>query len=202
MIIMLYSLTGTLVYKDLKIAAVSCGGVAFKCFISLATAAQLPKVGEEVTLFTHLAVKEDALDLYGFATEREMATFQMVTSVSGVGPKVGLAILSDLSPDAFALAVVSGDHKAITKAQGVGPKLAQRIVLELKDKMGAVETDLPEGEHTVSTGGSDTADAIAALVSLGYGRSEAAAAIGKLDPALPLEEKIKKGLALVARLGQ
>ena len=198
---MLYSLTGKLIYKDLKTAAVSCGGVAFKCFISLATAGQLPKVGEEVTLYTYLAVKEDALDLYGFATEREMATYQLVTGVSGVGPKVALAILSDLSPDAFALAVASGDYKAITKAQGVGPKLAQRIVLELKDKVGASQEDL-SADQVPYTGGSDTADAIAALTSLGYSRSEAAAAVGKLDPTLPLEEKIKKGLALVARLGR
>ena len=200
---MFYSLTGTLVYKDTKRAAVSCGGVAYKCFISFATASALPKLGEEVMLFTHLAVREDALDLYGFTTERELATFELVTGVSGVGPKVGLAILSDISPDAFALAVATGDYKTITKAQGVGPKLAQRIVLELKDKVSSSVGELSEADgYAGVSGGTETADAIAALTSLGYTRSEAAQAIGKLDPSLSLEDKIKKGLALVARMGR
>lgn len=200
---MFYSITGELVYSDTKIAAVSCSGVAYKCFVSFATSSQLPKIGGEVTLFTHLCVREDALDLYGFATQGELATFEMVTGVSGVGPKVGLAILSSMSPDEFSLAVAAGDHKTITRAPGVGPKLAQRIVLELKDKIGAYAAGILDTESLGSSqGGLDMADAIAALQSLGYTRSEAAMAIGKLDPSLPLEDKIKKGLALVAGMGR
>ena len=131
---MFYSLTGKIIYKDEQTVAISCGGVGFKSFTTRNSLAKLSLQSGEVTVFTHLNVREDALDLFGFATNDELDAFKLLITVSGVGPKAALAILSELSPDAFAVAVASGDTKAITAANGVGPKLAQRVIMELKDK--------------------------------------------------------------------
>ena len=135
---MIYSLTGTLVHTEPGAAVVDVGGVAFRCMTSMNTLRGLPRLSEKVTLYTYLNVREDALDLFGFATKGELSCFRLLTSISGVGPKVGLAILSQLSPEDVALAAAAGDAKRFTKASGVGQKLAQRIVLELKDKVGAL----------------------------------------------------------------
>ena len=132
---MIYSLTGTLVHTEPGAAVVDVGGVAFRCMTSMNTLRGLPRLSEKVTLYTYLNVREDALDLFGFATKGELSCFRLLTSISGVGPKVGLAILSQLSPEDVALAAAAGDAKRFTKASGVGQKLAQRIVLELKDKV-------------------------------------------------------------------
>ena len=124
---MFYSLTGKIIYKDEQTVAISCGGVGFKCFTTRNSLAKLSLQSGDVTVFTHLNVREDALDLFGFATNDELDAFKLLITVSGVGPKAALAILSELTPDAFAVAVASGDSKAITAANGVGPKLAQYI---------------------------------------------------------------------------
>ena len=140
---MIYSVTGNVVDFDVNTVCVDVNGVAFRCMTTLNTISKIGRTGEEATLFTHLNVREDAMDLFGFYTQQELDCFKQLISVSGVGPKAGLAILSQLSPDKLALCIASGDVKSITKAQGVGPKLASRIVLELKDKLkafGAVET--------------------------------------------------------------
>ncbi|MBQ2812810.1 MAG: Holliday junction branch migration protein RuvA, partial [Clostridia bacterium] len=121
---MFYSLTGTVVHTDETSVALSCGGVAFRCYTSFNTLRKIASTGETVTLYTYLAVREDALDLFGFADTDELDCFKILIGVSGVGPKAGLAILSQLTPDKLALAVASGDVKAITAAQGVGPKIA------------------------------------------------------------------------------
>ena len=179
-------------------AVIDVGGVAFKCFTSMNTLRHLPRLMEKATLYTHLNVREDALDLFGFTTQAELNCFKLLTAISGVGPKVGLAILSVLSPDRVVLAVSAGDHKAFTAASGVGPKLGQRIVLELKDKVGkglATGLGLADASGTAApaaTGG--VAQAIAALTGLGYTGSEAAQAIARLDPSLPVQELIRLAL--------
>ena len=133
---MIYCLNGKIVKKNLSSVVLSCGGVGYLAQVPQSTAARLPGAGENATLYTVLNVTENDIALYGFATEEQQACFQMLTAVSGVGPKAGLAILSVMSPEQVALAASAGDHKAFTKANGVGPKLAQRIALELKDKVG------------------------------------------------------------------
>ena len=127
---MIYSVTGTLVHTEPGAAVVDVGGVAFRCMTSMSTLRALPRLSEKVTLYTYLNVREDALDLFGFATKGELSCFRLLTAISGVGPKVGLAILSQLTPEEVALAAAAGDAKRFTKANGVGQKLAQRIVLE------------------------------------------------------------------------
>ena len=130
---MFYSLTGKLVHMEPGVVAIECGGVAFKCFTSMNTQKNMPRIGETATVYTHLNVREDALDLYGFSTKSELNCYKMLTTISGVGPKAALSILSEMTPEGVAMAAASGDSKKFTKASGVGPKLAQRIVLELKD---------------------------------------------------------------------
>ena len=132
---MFYSLTGKLVHMEPGVVAIECGGVAFKCFTSMNTQKNMPRIGETATVYTHLNVREDALDLYGFSTKSELNCYKMLTTISGVGPKAALSILSEMTPEGVAMAAASGDSKKFTKASGVGPKLAQRIVLELKDRV-------------------------------------------------------------------
>ena len=132
---MIDSVRGTLLAKEPTMAVVECGGVGYACRTTLHTLSGLGALGEEVRLYTHLAVREDSVDLFGFSTRQERHCFEMLISVSGVGPKAALAILSDVTPDRFALLVASGDSKSFTKTQGIGAKTAQRIVLELKDKI-------------------------------------------------------------------
>lgn len=198
---MLYSLRGTLVLRDMAGAAVECGGVAYYCKTSLSTLSRLGKVGGEAMLYTCMSVKNETLELFGFADQRELNCFKMLTGVSGVGPKAALSILSSMSPEKFALCVASGDYKAITAAPGVGAKLAQRVVLELKDKVGAGEIagGLADISGPVQVFGAGNAgEAMSALMVLGYSQSEAAAAVGKLDESLPVEELIKSALKSLA----
>ena len=179
--------------------AVECGGVAFSCATSMNTQRHMTRIGETVTLFTHLNVREDALDLFGFATKSELNCFKMLTGISGVGPKVGLAILSEMSPESVAMCAASGDSKSFTRANGVGPKLAQRIVLELKDKVkkmgvAAGEVQLPTGDVGVVSASKNAEQAVQALCVLGYSQSEAAQAVAKLDASLSTEEMIRQAL--------
>ncbi len=178
----------------------------YRCSTTTSTLAKLPNRGKEVTLLTHLYLREDVLELFGFYTEEELRCFRLLIGVSGVGPKVALAILSVLTPQKLMLAIAAGDAKAV-KVPGVGPKISQRIILELRDKF--TTEDLAGG---ISAGsGSDFSflagseapsaqgEAVAALVSLGYSQTEAAAAIAKLDPALPVDELIKGALKRLSR---
>lgn len=182
------------------LAVVECGGVGFKCFVSLNTQRTLPRIGEEAMLYTYLSVREDALDLFGFATSGELNCYKMLTGISGVGPKVGLAILSELTPESVAMAAASGDTKAFSRASGVGPKLAQRIVLELKDKVKGMfgGADLSEAP-VLNNASSNAAQAVQALGALGYSPSEAAAAVGKLDSSLKPEELIRLALKSLSK---
>ena len=191
----IYSLSGKIIKKTLNAVVVSCGGVGYYVQCPTSVAGALPGVGREATLYTVMSVAENDISLYGFATEEQQSCFELLTAVSGVGPKVGLAILSVMEPDRVALAISAGDHKAFKAASGVGPKLAQRIVLELKDK---VAKGFVDGINLEDVGAAPAAQgagqAIAALVSLGYSQSEAALAVSKIDASLPVEEIIKLAL--------
>lgn len=198
---MIASLRGTLIHTDNVSAVVECSGVGFRLAVTKNTLYRLPQKGQEVFLYTFLAVREDALDLYGFIDADELEAFRLITAVNGVGAKIGIAILSEFSPSQLRIYIASGDAKALTAASGVGIKLAQRIVLELKDKVGAIETDdgidlKAVGNATLS---SSTKEAVAALVSLGYTQSEASLAVGRLDTSLSTEELIKQALKQLAR---
>ena len=196
---MIYCLTGKIVKKSMNAVVLSCGGVGYYAQCPASVAGALPGVGREATIYTVMSVTENDVSLYGFATEEQQACFEMLTAVSGVGPKVGLAILSVMEPDRVALAISAGDHKAFKAASGVGPKLAQRIVLELKDKVAkgfvdGISLEDVAGAASEAPASQSSAQAIAALVSLGYSQSEAALAISKIDAALPVEEIIKLAL--------
>ena len=200
---MIYCLTGKILKKSLDLVVISCAGVGYQVQVPSIVAGALPAVGQEATLYTCMNVTESDVSLFGFADEEQQACFKMLTAVSGVGPKVGLAILSVLSPQRIALAATAGDHKAFPAARGVGPKLAQRITLELKDKVGK---GLAEGLSLADLGpagapaaGGNLAQAAAALTSLGYTSGEAAAALTKLDDTLPVEELVKLALRGMAR---
>ena len=196
---MIYCLSGKIIKKTLSAVVLSCGGVGYYAQCPASVAGALPGVGKEATLYTVLSVTENDVSLYGFATEEQQACFEMLTAVSGVGPKVGLAILSVMEPDRVALAISAGDHKAFKAASGVGPKLAQRIVLELKDKVAKGFVDGINLEDvgmaaSAAPAAQGAGQAMAALVSLGYSQSEAALAVSKIDATLPVEEIIKLAL--------
>lgn len=199
---MIATLNGKLIIKELNYVVVECGGVGLKCFVTQNTHATIGSIGDNVFLYTYLAVREDALDLYGFSDNAELEVFKLITSVSGVGSKIGLAILSEFTADKIMLFIASGDAKALTAASGVGIKLAQRIVLELKDKVGSIATnDLTFDVKAVgnATAHSSSKEAIEALVSLGYTQSEASLAVGRLDSTLDTNELIKLALKSLAR---
>lgn len=200
---MFYSITGRVVHRNTQSVAVETGGVAFQCSTTLSTLKTIGEKGSTATLYTYLNVREDALDLFGFATEQELECFKLLISVSGVGPKAALSILSELTPDKLALCLATGDSKSITRAQGVGPKLAQRVVLELKDKL-AKGLELPADSPEIQAAGlaaadGNAAEAVSALTMLGYSQSEAAMAVSKLDGDLPVEALIKQALKQLAR---
>lgn len=193
---MFYYLKGQLALNDGQNIVVDCGGVGYSLVTSLQSASRLGGVGSAVTVYTYLAVREGDVALYGFADPMELETYKLLISVTGVGPKVGITILSALTPEQLALAVSAGDTRAITRAQGVGPKLAQRIVMELKDKLsaGAADADGWEEYAAPASARSDAAEAAGALMALGYRRAEAEAAVARLDAALPVEELVRQAL--------
>ncbi len=194
---MLYNLRGILTYAEPSFAVVECGGIGFKCFISMNTLGQLPTPNGEVNLYTYLSVREDAVDLYGFYELNELEAFKLLITVSGVGPKAAMAILNALPPDRLSIAVSSGDVKAIQQANGVGKKTAERVVLELKDKMagigGTAASAVVEGIQSVAVD-SSASEAVEVLVSLGFERSDAASVVGAMDKSLSVDEMIRKGL--------
>ena len=200
---MFYSITGKIVYIDTQSVAIETGGVAFRCSTTLTTLKRIGEKGSTATLYTYLNVREDALDLFGFADEQELECFKLLIGVSGVGPKAALAILSELTPDKLALCLATGDSKAITRAPGVGPKLAQRVVLELKDKLAKgleLSAVTPEIEAAgIAAAEGSAAEAVSALTMLGYSQSEAAAAVAKLEASLSVEDMIRQALKTLAR---
>ncbi len=201
---MIYSLTGEILFVEPGVAVIECGGVGFQCNVSASTLQKLPPVGQSTTVFTHLNVTQDAMTLYGFATKSELSCFRMLTSVSGIGSKTAIAVLSAMSPEQLAMNVASGDYKALTCAQGIGPKQAQRIVLELKDKvagMGAPTDGMPGVPATAAAASpaGNAAEAIRALMVLGCSSGEASQLVAKLDQTLPVEQLISQALRLMAK---
>ena len=207
---MFYYVKGSLVVATPNTAVVDVGGVAYKLTISETTYASLPHhrtadKAPEVLLYTYLSVREDGLDLYGFGSEGELSSFKMLLTVSGVGPKVAISILSLLTPEKFTLAVCTDDKKTISKANGVGAKTAARIILELKDKL-LKETDLGEAASGVQatsapeSSSSIRSEAQDALLVLGYSRSEAQNVLATIDTAnLSLEDIIREALKKLMR---
>ncbi|MCD8050295.1 MAG: Holliday junction branch migration protein RuvA [Clostridiales bacterium] len=198
---MFYYLSGTVAHIAPFLAVIDCGGVGYACKTTNYTLGTIQK-GEQAKLFTYLSVKEDAVDLYGFSTQEELNLFQLLLSVSGVGPKAALSILSSSTPSNLALSIITGDVKTLTAAQGVGKKIAQRIVLELKDKLAKEQgvsfentSPLPSASGTLIP--EDKAgEAGAALAVLGYSQSEINKALKGIDMAsLTLEDVIKQALA-------
>lgn len=200
---MIYSIRGKLIHKSDGLAVVECGGVGYACKTSYNTLSQL-ETDKEVLLYTHLAVREDDISLYGFARKQELKCFEELISVSGVGGKAALSILSSVTPEKFALLVASGDYKALTKIKGIGTKGAQKIILELKDKIQKEVSDVSDTEiiganNAVMTGNTNVSEAVSALAVLGYTQSESFEAISKLDSTLPAEELIKQALKSMAK---
>ena len=199
---MLYSVRGKLIAIESNAAVVECGGVGYMCQTTMNTLKAV-KLNTEVMLYTYLNVREDAVDLFGFATKAELETFKNLISVSGVGPKAGLAVLSELSPEQVAMAIASDDLKTITRAQGIGKKIAQRIVLELKDKLAkAAEEDssfAQAAQNSVNVSTGNVPKAIEALGVLGYSPSDVSPVLATLDSALPVEQLISLTLKQMGR---
>lgn len=197
---MFYYLKGELTYNDGTNIVIDCGGVGYLVTTSANSAAALI-LGATVKVYTYMAIRQDSVDIFGFISLQELATFKSLISVTGVGPKVGITILSALSPERFAMAVMSGDTHTITQAQGVGPKLAQRIVLELKDKVDAsLLLDQVESSTGLSIPVSGSAEeAVKALIVLGYSRYQAGQAVKSCDGSLPVEDIVRAALRLLMK---
>ncbi|MBC5731166.1 Holliday junction branch migration protein RuvA [Pseudoflavonifractor hominis] len=195
---MFYYVSGTVAHVEPYLAVIDCGGVGYACRTTNQSLSRLT-VGEKGKLFTHLYVREEIFELYGFATEDELNCFRLLIGVSGVGPKAALSILSATTPEGLAMSIITGDEKALTVAQGIGKKIAQRIILELKDKLAKGQIS-PKGESYGGTGvtvipQNKSSEASAALAVLGYSQSEVAMALKGIDvEALSLEDIIKQAL--------
>lgn len=200
---MFYYLNGEITIMEGNLAVVDCGGVGYACRTTSYTLSKL-RVGQKAKLFTYCNIREDAFDIYGFSTRDELRCFELLLGVTGVGPKAAIAILSSTSPERFMLAIMTQDEKALTAAQGVGKKLAQRIILELKDKLGAVtEVDFSDGASAavIPAAGSNLSLAQAALAELGYNQNEIGAALkGIKTEGMSTEEIVRQCLrAMVMR---
>ena len=194
---MFYYVNGPVAELEAGLAVIDCGGVGYACATTNYTLSQLKK-GERAKLYTYLNVREDAMELFGFASQSELRSFKMLIGVSGVGPKAALSILSSTTPQQLAMAVVMGDEKALTAAPGIGKKIAQRIILELKDKLAKEQGSFDAGSGAavvLPVQSNKAGEAAAALAVLGYGSQEIAVALKGLDmDALPLEEIIRQSL--------
>lgn len=197
---MIYSVRGKLIHTTSSSAVVECGGIGYNCQTTINTLKTL-KQNSEVTLYTYLNVREDAVELFGFSTKTELETFKTLISVSGVGPKAGLAVLSELTPEQVAMAIASDDVKTITRAQGIGKKIAQRIILELKDKLAkSIVSD--RGVTAVVQTAAVTGNlpkAVEALGVLGYTAADVTPILTKLDCTLPVEQLIAETLKQMGR---
>lgn len=192
---MYYYIKGTLVQKSDNYIVVDANGVGYMIYTSLNSMQNTGEIGKKITIYTYLHVREDVMDLFGFTTIEEKNMFMHLISVSGVGPKAALSILSVTTPTKFALAVITNDVKTITKASGVGPKMAQRVILELKDKMKTDELEIDLEDESDDILSDNRSEAISALVVLGYSSNDAQKAVKGIDGTLSVEEIIKKALA-------
>ena len=203
---MFYYLNGTLAYKDLSFCVIDCGGVGYKLTISQITSDMLTsKLNKEVRLFTHLAVREDGIELFGFGSDEERECFNRLTSVSGIGPKVAMSILSTMTPEKLAIAITTEDVKLIAKTPGIGAKTAARIVLELRDKISkdilSLSTDAINLTSSPAAAAStpNLTEAMEALAVLGYDKPSITRALAGIDPKADVGEIIKLALKKLAR---
>ncbi len=202
---MFYYLRGELAYREHGLCVIDCGGVGYKLTVSMITSEKLmTKLGKEVKLFTHLAVRENEVELFGFGSSEERECFNHLTSVSGVGPKVAMSILSTMTPDKLALAVCTEDVKAIAKTPGIGAKNAARIVLELKDKfskevIATAEAAKLDVSSSSPVRGSNLSEAAEGLMVLGYDKNTVLSALKNVDTSLPVGEIIRLALKNLAR---
>ena len=199
---MFYSVRGKLIHTTTTCAVVECGGVGYNCQTTMNTLKQI-KLGSEVMLFTYLNVREDAMELFGFATKTELETFKTLISVSGVGPKAGLSILSELSPEQVAMAIATDDIKTITRAQGVRKKRAQRVIRELKDKLaralGSADGIPVASAAAAAAVSGNVPKAIEALGVLGYTPADVSPVLAAFDSSLPVEQLIAMTLRQMGR---
>lgn len=192
---MYYYIKGILAQKGDNFLVVDAGGIGYMINTSMTGIRTVGETGSKITMYTYLHVREDAMELFGFPTIEEKNMFVHLISVSGVGPKAALSILSVTTPAQFAVAVVTNDVKTITKAAGVGPKLAQRIILELKDKMKADELEIDFSDDASELMSDNRGEAVSALVVLGYSANDAQKAVKNIDASLSVEDIIKKALS-------
>ena len=200
---MLYYVSGTVAVLEPGLAVIDCGGVGYGCRVTAYTAGQL-KLNQNARLFITESIREDAFDLYGFISREEQRCYELLTSVNGVGPKAAMAILSSGGPQNFTLAVMTGDEKMLTAAQGIGKKIAQRIILELKDKIGgsSMELDFSTGPAVAApVKGGNLSLATAALQELGYSPAEIATALKGADPNAATEDLIRHALRAMVMKG-
>lgn len=200
---MFYSLSGKIVYKDEQCAAIDCSGIAFRVSASANTLKELGGVGENAFVYTYLSVREDGVELFGFCNEKELSFFKLLISVSGVGAKMAMAVLSELTADMLALCISSGDAKTLTRAPGIGQKIAQRIILELKDKAAKMTPSAISSKEAFVTGASvfntKTEEAASALAALGYSYTKASEVLACADRSLSVEDMIKSALKELSR---
>lgn len=201
---MYYFIRGKLAHKGENHIVVDAAGVGYMIYTSLSDIERAGQIGSEITMYTYLNVREDAMELYGFITREEKTMFMRLISVSGVGPKAALALLSTASPSRLAAAIITDDEKLLTRAAGVGPKAARRIILELKDKLDASELGIDTAEaaelEETAVLTDARAEALSALIALGYSASEAKSAIAGADKELTTEEIIKQALSALMKL--
>lgn len=195
--IMIYSLSGKLTHWEQGLAVIECGGVGYACRTSMNTISKL-RGQEEVKVYTHLHVTENAVELFGFADSAELSSFRQLISVSGVGPKAALSILSDITPPKLALCIATGDSKTLTRSPGIGNKIAQRIVLELKDKVAKEQKFSSEELAYVPERESGVSEALLALQTLGFDAAQCASALKGVDAEASVEDMIKYGLKNLA----
>lgn len=196
---MYYYIKGKYITKGDNFAVVETGGIGYKIYTSAINLEKMPLPNETLLMFTYLYVREDTQDLYGFITNDEITLFLQLLSISGVGPKAALAVMSALTYEQLALAVMTNDAKALTKAQGIGPKAAQRIILELKDKLKTVDA-LPEEIKTVNIEQQNSqSEAITALTVLGYSATDAKQAVSGINPDIGVENIIKEALKILMK---
>lgn len=198
---MIYSVKGKLVHKEPFLAVIECAGVGYACRITCATSSQLGETGSEAFLYTYLHVREDNIELFGFYSKQELHCFKLLLSVSGVGTRMALTILSDMDAQRFALTIASEDSKALTKSKGVGPKLAQRIVLELKDKVAKESitgADFKAAGNISVPVSNECSEAVTALITLGFSQAEVEKVMTKVDTSLSSGEIIKQALKILS----
>lgn len=195
---MIYSLHGKLTHWEAGLAVVECGGVGYACRTTMNTLSKIRNM-DEVMLFTYMHITENSLDLFGFSDNTELASFKQLISVSGVGPKAALSILSDITPSKLALCIATGDSKTLTKSPGIGTKIAQRIVLELKDKVAKEQKFTSEDlAGAPAMTGNNISEAITALQTLGFSPAQCSTALSGANPDYSVEELIKFGLKNLA----